>query len=114
MSKSKAKIRPQVQKMKEDKTVKLLYPIKIKQEDGTTLVIEEVTIFRIKLKHLRSLPKELLEKLTEEGGNVKLTVEEATPILKAVTTLNTDELINELDMDDFMTIQNVVDGKDFL
>jgi hypothetical protein len=91
------------QTVKNSKRVKLEYPITIGEEDE----IKSVQVYRLKVKHMKALPKELLEKLAERGEEAVLTIEEALPILEVVTSL-TKEQIDELDIADFKRIQETI------
>lgn len=95
------------------KEVDLIYPITLIKDDQK-IITESVIIKRIKLKHLRALPKEIMEKLSDEEQTKKsMTIDEAVPLLVAVTSL-TEEEINELDVTDFQRIQEVMNSEDFL
>jgi hypothetical protein len=96
-----------------DKKIILDYPITITDVDGESTEISTVELYRIKIKHLRSLPKDLLERLSEQGDNASLSIDEAIPILLAVTSLKDNE-IDELDLIDFKKIQEALSGGDFL
>ena len=91
------------QTVKNSKRVKLEFPITIGEEDE----IKSVQVYRLKVKHMKALPKELLEKLAEKGEEAVLTIEEALPILEVVTSL-TKEQIDELDIADFKRIQETI------
>lgn len=93
------------QTVKNSKRVKLEYPITIGEEEE----IKSVQVYRLKVKHMKALPKELLEKLAEKGEEAVLTIEEALPILEVVTSL-TKEQIDELDISDFKRIQETIGG----
>jgi hypothetical protein len=98
--------------MKKFKKIPLSYPI-IRDENGTEVEVSSVTIYRMKLKHLRALPKELLEKLQQQGENASLTMDEAIPLLLQITSL-TEKDIDELDIADFKKISDMMGSDDFL
>lgn len=57
--------------MEEEKKHLLTYPIPIPKEDGSVTYVKELTISRLKLKHIRRLPKALFE---SEGKNADMGV----------------------------------------
>lgn len=99
--------------MEKPKKITLKYPITRKDENGQEMLINSVNIYRMKLKHLRSMPKDLLTKLQEQGDKAVITLDEAVPLLVAITSLNEKD-IDELDIADFQKINETINkGESF-
>lgn len=98
------------------KRIKLDFPISSFDAEGKEATISSVKLGRVKVKHLRSLPKETMTRLTElqdSGKKASLTIEEALPILQAITGLTNSE-IDELDVSDLEKIQTAMEEDGFL
>jgi hypothetical protein len=67
--------------------------------------VTELTIGRLKAKHLRALPESMTN--AEEGDEVKLTPVEMIPMIAAITNI-TDEQAGELDLEDLTTVAETV------
>ena len=97
-----------VKKVAETKTLQLDYPIKIKREDGTFVETSEVIIERrMKLKHIKAVPDEVMQKLQQAGEGTMLAIADCIPLLLAMTTLTAEEA-DELGMTDFSRIMEVI------
>lgn len=78
------------------KTIELSVPIIIK-EDGIEKEIKSLTFKRIKLKHLRLLPKKIFD---NKGKNADLTIDEIIPLIVGLTGLD-EKYVDDIDLNDF-------------
>jgi hypothetical protein len=86
-------------------TVDLKYPIPT-GEQGEGEPITQLTFGRVKAKHLKSMPKEMME-AAAAGGMVNVTVTDMIPVIASLAGL-TDEQADEIDMEDLPQISEVV------
>lgn len=86
----------------EKKVYQLQFPITTTIE-GKETVITEVTVGRLKAKHLKLMPSSLVS--GEGGGEGKVAIEPATmlPLIAALTDLPI-EVIEEMDMEDLTCV----------
>jgi hypothetical protein len=92
--------------MEEKKIIPLKYPIVIKKEGDETTEIKQITLGRLKLKHLEALPENFME---SEGKNIKPL--DIIPIVGAIAGL-TKEQIGEIDIEDLLSFASEL--QDFL
>ena len=78
--------------------IKLIYPISLEQEGGAKTIVEEVTLGRLKAKHLKLLPAGFSSE--EEKG---LDPASMLPLIAAVANPPI-AVIEEMDMQDMMVI----------
>lgn len=83
------------------KTYSLLYPIEIEQEGGQKLVVTEVTIGRMKAKHLKLMPMSPIA--GDDTGKFAMEPSAMLPLIAALANLSL-EVIEELDMEDLTLI----------
>ncbi|NQS89371.1 phage tail assembly protein [Patescibacteria group bacterium] len=83
--------------MDSKKIIKLKYPIPIPKEGGGTVQVSELSLSRLKAKHLRVLPKDFME---NEGG---INPVDIIPLLASMTDIP-ESSADELDMEDLMVI----------
>lgn len=86
-----------------EKVFDLKFPFSYKDENGVEITINQLTLHRIKAKHLKHLPKELLEKEEKDTGDI-------IPILALSADLPSKAL-DELDLVDLINI--VEEAQDF-
>lgn len=79
------------------KIVQLKYPIPIPKEGGGTANVSELSLSRLKAKHLRALPKDFME---SEG---KINSVDIIPLLASIADIP-ESSADELDMEDLMVI----------
>lgn len=79
--------------MEETKKIKLQYPVTIKQEDGSKQTYEEITISRLKNRHLKMLPKNFMD----SGG--KITPDKLSKIISVIANVPED-VAEEIDVED--------------
>lgn len=80
--------------------VKLKYSIPIPKEGGGTVEVNQLKMGRLKLKHLRLLPADFVEK---EG---KVAPAELIPLIAGIADISV-EAADEIDMED---VEAIVDG----
>lgn len=86
------------------RTVQLVYPI-IVEENGEEIKIKKITLRRLKLKHLKAIPKSLLEDTGEEKKEVDPI--DMIPIIAIATGLTEDQA-GEIDLDDLVNVSEEV------
>ncbi len=79
--------------MEEVKKIKLNYPVTIKQEDGSMVTYSELSIGRLKNKHLKLLPKNFID----SGGRV--TADKLAGVISVIANVP-KEVAEEIDVDD--------------
>jgi len=79
--------------MSTETEVKLKYPIPIPKEGGGTVDVDRLKMGRLKLKHLRLLPKDFAER---EG---KVDPAELIPLIAGIADISI-ESADEIDVDD--------------
>jgi hypothetical protein len=90
----------------EKQPYKLIYPIILEREGGKIITVEEVTLERMKAKHLKLMPP--------MGEDSKMEPAAMLPIIAALTNLEVD-IIEEFDMEDITPIMESISnflGKD--
>ena len=88
------------------KTIQLDHPIKI-NKDGIDVECKEITIGRLKTKHLKALPKGF----TKRASDNDIDPIDLIPLISGMSGLS-DEYIDEIDIDDLFKI--VEEMEDFL
>lgn len=88
--------------MSEKIIVKLKYPIV--WGDGN--IIDQLEFGRIKAKHLKAMPKEMMT-AAAEGDDINITAEEMLPIIAALANL-TKEQAEEIDLEDLPEISEKI------
>ena len=85
------------------KTISLKYPIPIPKEGGGTMMVSQLSIGRFKVKHLKLLPKSLLE------AKGKIQAHELVPIIAGLADIPV-ESAEEMDMEDMIKISNEMES----
>jgi hypothetical protein len=80
--------------------VELEFPISVKIEGGATAEVGEVTLGRLKAKHLKLLPQDMMKKKQIEPVAM-------LPLIAAITELPEDA-VDEIDIGDLMKIVEVM------
>lgn len=83
--------------------MKLKYPLKEKNEKGQDIEITEVTIHRMKAKHLKLIPKRIYETKGGRKKNDAIDPELLFPLIASLTGLE-EEQLDEIDMIDLLPI----------
>ena len=83
-------------------TVDLKYPI----PNGGEGMIHQLTFGRLKAKHLKAMPKEMMA-AAAEGESMSITAAEMVPIIAAVAEL-TEEQAGEIDIEDLPAVAEVI------
>ena len=90
------------------KIVQLSDPIEIKNEDGSKQVIDKVTIQKLKIKHLRTLPTDIA---TGEDGEMQINdIAKMFPFYASVLGLPI-EAFDELSIEDFENISDEMESE---
>lgn len=76
--------------------IELEFPISVKIEGGATAEVSEVTLGRLKAKHLKLLPQDMMKKKQIEPVAM-------LPLIAAITELPEDA-VDEIDIGDLMKI----------
>jgi hypothetical protein len=79
---------------------KLEVPILYKNKEGATVTVDQVTVSRIKVKHFKHLPKNILSKKT-------MAIDDYKPLIMALVGM-TEETIGEMDFVDLAGIAKVI------
>jgi len=79
--------------MNEKKEIKLKYPIPIPKEGGGTVQVDYLEMGRFKLKHLKLLPEDFVEK---EG---KVSPADLIPVIAGICDIS-EETAGEIDFED--------------
>lgn len=79
------------------KTIKLKYPIPVSKEGGGTVNVSELTLSRLKAKHLRALPKDFM---VNEGI---INPVDIIPLLASIADIP-ESAADELDIEDLSSI----------
>jgi len=80
----------------DEKIIELKYPIPIPKEGGGTVDVNQLTIGRLKAKHLRALPEDFSAKKGE------IEPKELIPLIAAITDIP-ESSADEIDLEDLMT-----------
>ena len=83
----------------------LKYPIDVKTSSGNVQKINNLSIGRLKAKHLKLIPKGLLDGGLQQDGEKKVNFQpsEIVPLIAALTGITEDEA-GELDWEDLFAI----------
>lgn len=84
--------------MSKKRDIELKHPIEIKNEEGLISEVKTITLRRLKAKDLGLMPK------TDSKGNFP--PKEMLPLIAGLSNF-TKEQVDELDMEDLITIANV-------
>jgi hypothetical protein len=80
----------------------LKIPIEYKNKEGVTVTVKEFNVSRVKVKHFKSLPKNLLSKKS-------INLEDYKPLIRALTGL-TEETVDEMDFIDLAGVAKVINN----
>ena len=84
-------------------TIELKIPIVIKNGKGTEKQINKIVLGRMKAKHLRLLPKNMVD----EKGKNNIAPKDMLPIIGGLSGLSKSE-VDEIDFVDLMTIADEI------
>lgn len=88
--------------MEEKKVIKLEFPITIKNSDGSFSTYQEVTIGRLKNKHMKLFPKSFFE-------TGKVPMDKLSGVLAAITEIP-EQVAEEMDLSDTMKISETLES----
>lgn len=85
----------------EKKVIELKYSIPVPKEGGGSVEVNKLQIGRLKLKHLKLLPKDFVEK---EG---KVSPDEIIPLIAGMANIS-EECAGEIDFDDIERVADTI------
>lgn len=91
--------------MKEEKIiVALKYPIPIKMSDGKEVMLNEIKIGRLKAKHFKLLPQDILDK---DAKTLAFHPKDLLPIIAGLCDLS-EKVVDEMDFEDLVGLTPIL------
>ncbi len=88
-------------------TYTLKYPLKEKNEQGQEVELKDIIIHRMKVKHLKLIPKEIYEVREYKRKKSTINPDKLLPLIAALTGL-TEKQLDEIDLVDLLPITDEV------